>query len=137
MLDIHQLPGRLRVRSALIQGDPRFAETVRARLSQLKGVTATRTNVRTGSVIVEYNPSQTHLAPIWRELRSLKIAIGVFGFPQDFPPELRAVNKLGAAPTPLNPLVKECLLLFGKSLLALLVQHSAQRTALLLLRRCF
>jgi hypothetical protein len=53
----HHVPGRLRLRSAALKGNASASERARHQLAQIRGVTATRANPTTGSVLLEYDPS--------------------------------------------------------------------------------
>ena len=53
----HQIPGRLRLRSAALKGNASASEEARRQLAQIRGVTATSANPTTGSVLLEYDPS--------------------------------------------------------------------------------
>jgi uncharacterized lipoprotein YmbA len=53
----HHVPGRLRLRSAALKGNASASEQARHQLAQIRGVTATRANPTTGSVLLEYDPS--------------------------------------------------------------------------------
>jgi hypothetical protein len=52
----HHLPGRLRVRSALLKGNARAAEETQRHLGEISGVKSTSANPLTGSVLLEYDP---------------------------------------------------------------------------------
>jgi cation transport ATPase len=51
---IHDLPGRLRVKSTAIKRNPREAERIRSTVAVIEGVSAARVNLRTGSLTVAY-----------------------------------------------------------------------------------
>jgi Heavy metal associated domain 2 len=51
----HYLSGRLRLRLARLKGNARVAEEARFHLAQLTGVTLTKANAGTGSLLVEYD----------------------------------------------------------------------------------
>jgi hypothetical protein len=55
----HYLPGRLRLRSARLKGNARAGEEARFHLAQLAGVTSTKANASTGSLLVEYDRAVT------------------------------------------------------------------------------
>ena len=52
----HHLPGRLRLRSAVLKGNLRASEEVRRNLAQIGGVSPASVNPITGSVLLEYDP---------------------------------------------------------------------------------
>jgi hypothetical protein len=56
---IHDLPGRLRVRSATIKRNPREAQRIHAAVSAMEGVSAVEVNLRTGSLTVAYAIEET------------------------------------------------------------------------------
>lgn len=51
---IHDLPGRLRVKSAAIKRNPREAERIRSAVAAMQGVMSVDVNLRTGSVTIDY-----------------------------------------------------------------------------------
>ena len=53
----HHLPGRLRLRSAVLKGNALASEEARRHLAQIDGVTSARANPLTGSVLLEYDPN--------------------------------------------------------------------------------
>jgi hypothetical protein len=53
----HHLPGRLRLRSAVLKGNALASEEARRHLAQIDGVTSARANPSTGSVLLEYDPN--------------------------------------------------------------------------------
>jgi copper chaperone CopZ len=54
---VHHLPGRLRLRSAVLKGNTFASEEARRHLAQIDGVTSVRANPATGSVLLEYDPN--------------------------------------------------------------------------------
>jgi hypothetical protein len=54
---VHHLPGRLRLRSAVLKGDPQVAAKAKWRLGQIRGVTSVTANPCTGSLLLEYDPA--------------------------------------------------------------------------------
>ena len=54
---VHHLPGRLRLRSAVLKGDPQAAAKAKCGLGQIRGVTAVTANLCTGSLLLEYDPA--------------------------------------------------------------------------------
>jgi hypothetical protein len=53
---VHHHPGRLRVRADKFRVDEETVALVRAGLDRMRGVTRTDHNLRTGSILVEYQP---------------------------------------------------------------------------------
>jgi copper chaperone CopZ len=53
----HHLPGRLRLRSAVLKGNALASEEARRHLAQIDGVTSAQANPSTGSVLLEYDPN--------------------------------------------------------------------------------
>jgi len=53
----HHVPGRLRLRSAVLKGNALASEEARRHLAQIVGVTSARANPSTGSVLLEYDPN--------------------------------------------------------------------------------
>jgi hypothetical protein len=52
---IHSIPGRLRVKTALIKGNEETALHTRKFISQIRGVKSVATNTTTGSITILYN----------------------------------------------------------------------------------
>jgi copper chaperone CopZ len=52
----HHLPGRLRLRSALLKGNTRAAAQAQRQLAEIGGVRSAGANPSTGSVLLEYDP---------------------------------------------------------------------------------
>ncbi len=52
----HFIPGRIRVRSPQVKGNPRFAEEARQNLLTIEGMKEVICSPRTGSVILHYDP---------------------------------------------------------------------------------
>jgi hypothetical protein len=56
---IHQIPGRLRIKSPVLRNG-KYHPGVRELLSSLKGIEAAELNPTTGSVTIYYHPAQIH-----------------------------------------------------------------------------
>lgn len=54
---VHHIPGRLRLRLAALRQDEARARRVRKDLASVAGVRGIRTNVRTATVVVNYDPA--------------------------------------------------------------------------------
>ena len=52
---VHNIPGRLRVKTPFVKGDPDTAESIRKLLEAVEGVDSTAVRTLTGSVIINYN----------------------------------------------------------------------------------
>ena len=52
---VHQIPGRLRIKSPSIKGNPKEAVAVEDHLQRMEGITCTAVNTLTGSVVVNYD----------------------------------------------------------------------------------
>lgn len=53
---LHQVPGRLRVRTPLFKGDERKASEAKAMIESIHGVHSTSVNPVTGSLVIHYDP---------------------------------------------------------------------------------
>ena len=53
---VHDVPGRIRVKTASVKGNPGLAQKVEEFISVLDGVTTVQANPVTGSVLVHYRP---------------------------------------------------------------------------------
>ena len=56
---MHNVPGRLRVKSPLLKRNPAAADDVRKALSSIQGVATVDFNLVTGSLLVNYNHKTT------------------------------------------------------------------------------
>jgi copper chaperone CopZ len=72
---IHDVPGRLRVRSMAIKRNPQEAERVRAAVAFLEGVSVAEANVRTGSLTVAYETGATSSHHILGVLNAMGYAV--------------------------------------------------------------
>jgi|ERR1700693_4336724 len=54
---VHHLPGRLRLRSTALKGDPRAIAKAKCRLGEIRGVASVTANPCTGSLLLEYDPA--------------------------------------------------------------------------------
>jgi copper chaperone CopZ len=52
---VHQIPGRLRIKSPSIKGNHQEALTVEGHLKRMEGIKSTAVNTLTGSVVVNYD----------------------------------------------------------------------------------
>lgn len=52
---IHDIPGRLRVKSPLLKNNPKAEFELRKALSSLEGLGVVETNLITGSILIHYN----------------------------------------------------------------------------------
>jgi|SRR5579863_1900530 len=53
---IHQIPGRIRVKSPVLKGNTHVAQKVCAWLGRVEGVHSTAVNPLTGSIVIEFAP---------------------------------------------------------------------------------
>ncbi|MHC1743906.1 MAG: HMA2 domain-containing protein [Syntrophobacteraceae bacterium] len=54
---VHEVPGRLRVKSSLIKGNLYKARELEQIASDIPGVSSATANPTTGSIVVQYNPA--------------------------------------------------------------------------------
>lgn len=64
MSAIHHVPGRLRIRLSGLKGNRDKAHSIQLELTVLAGVTDAESNLRTGSVIVRYDPKLTNVGAV-------------------------------------------------------------------------
>jgi hypothetical protein len=57
---LHDVPGRMRVKSPLVKNNPRAAKDIKNLLSLIHGVNSTEFNLTTGSVLIYYHPDKLH-----------------------------------------------------------------------------
>ena len=126
LISLHQLPGRIRIRSPKIKDNIPLARNLESAIIEVFGIESVRTSTLTGSVLIYYNVKLLHPGPIFRELRKLKILDNVFGFPHSFPDGSIKVrlNKIEC-----SPFILECLKFVGKMLLLMVIE---QGTSLLI-----
>jgi copper chaperone CopZ len=55
MFFVHNVPGRLRIRSKILKGNQLVADSMKIALSDIHGIGAVEINPATGGVIVHYN----------------------------------------------------------------------------------
>lgn len=64
MSAMHHVPGRLRIRLSGVKGNRDRAHSIQLELEVLAGVTDAESNIRTGSVIVRYDPKLTNVRAV-------------------------------------------------------------------------
>jgi len=55
---IHNVPGRLRVKTPLVKRNQEVADEIRKILSTMSGIATVDINLTTGSILINYNPKQ-------------------------------------------------------------------------------
>ncbi len=65
---IHDIPGRLRVKSPLLKNNPNAEFELRKALSTLEGLGVVETNLITGSILIHYNAKKLNKNDILRLL---------------------------------------------------------------------
>jgi len=71
---VHSIPGRLRIKTALVKKNPQQAARVESLLKSVAGVSSVDSNLVTGSVLVRYSPREVsceHLLAVLRKLGCL------------------------------------------------------------------
>lgn len=138
MVEIHQLPGRLRVRSQKLKGNAVLASLVRDTVENLKGVNSASVNALTGSLLVVYDINATHAASILKELRSLRILTNILGFPgpslvrsrsATFAKEKTALTSFPSLNEKQKKYLTDLCLFAGKVFLAALVEQTSTHVA--------
>lgn len=71
ILQLHHVPGRLRVSLSMLKRNEPAARPLRARLRALAGVRSVSVNPLTGSVIVHYDRDEFDPAALWATLHRL------------------------------------------------------------------
>ena len=66
---VHNIPGRLRVKTPIVKGDPDTAEDIRKILETVVGIDSTAVRPLTGSVIINYDSKTVDSATILDILR--------------------------------------------------------------------
>jgi hypothetical protein len=57
---LHDVPGRMRVKSPVIKNNPKAADEIRRLLSLFHGMNSVDFNLTTGSVLIHYHPGKLH-----------------------------------------------------------------------------
>jgi copper chaperone CopZ len=61
---IHNVPGRLRVKTPLVKQNKEAADEVKKALSTMRGIATVDINLITGSILINYNPKAAHARDI-------------------------------------------------------------------------
>jgi hypothetical protein len=67
---VHSIPGRLRVKSAVIKKNPGEAKRAQRLLKSIRGVQSSEVNVLTGSVLILYDPTRLSADVLLQRLAS-------------------------------------------------------------------
>lgn len=78
---IHQVPGRLRVRTPLVKKDPECAQSLVRTLQQFRGVHSVKVSVTTGSIVVSYDDTSVDSSQLMKEMRRSGVLGNVIAFP--------------------------------------------------------
>lgn len=66
---VHNVPGRLRVRSPLLKRNKNISDDLKKTLSCINGVATVDINLTTGSLLIHYNPKTLNHETILEELQ--------------------------------------------------------------------
>ena len=61
---LHQVPGRIRIKTPIIKGKPYLAQVVEEKLGMLSGICSVRVNCLTGSILINYDEHEMKSAAI-------------------------------------------------------------------------
>src|SRR5208283_6187264 len=64
MTYIHNVPGRVRIKSAVLKRNPDSVNEIRKALSTIVGIGTVDINLTTGSILIHYNPRVTNCEEI-------------------------------------------------------------------------
>jgi len=64
MTYIHNVPGRVRIKSAVLKRNPDSVNEIRKALSTIVGIGTVDINLTTGSILIHYNPKVTNCEEI-------------------------------------------------------------------------
>jgi|SRR5208283_1884591 len=64
MTYIHNVPGRVRIKSDDLKRNPDFVNAIREALSTIMGIGTVDINLTTGSILINYNPKVTNYEEI-------------------------------------------------------------------------
>ena len=109
MFYIHNVPGRLRIRSEAIRKDPSAANSVKISLSSMPGIGVVDINLVTSSVLIHYNKEKVN----YRDIVSLLEGSGHFDQPRVLTNGGKYLNDLGIGKTMFKTLTS---VLIGKAL---------------------
>lgn len=108
MQQIHQLPGRIRIRSLALKQFRDRDKQILATISGIAGVKTVKYNAIAGSLLVYHHPEVAIAAKLLKELKNLELHSNVIGFPTSSSLQVwqrkRQPRQANAALTPL-PLV--------------------------------
>ena len=122
LISVHQLPGRIRVRSSELKRNDFLANEIKSAIMDVFGIESVRINTITGSILVFYNPRLIHSGPIFTELKKLDLMANVIGFPHAFP-EIH-INKIFVN-RDWTPIFLECLKIVGRVILLMIVEQTS------------
>lgn len=61
---IHNVPGRLRIKTPAVKKNQNAADNIRKMLGTINGIAVVEINILTGSILVNYNPAAVHFNDI-------------------------------------------------------------------------
>ena len=64
MTYIHNVPGRVRIKSDVLKRNSDFVDEIRKALSTIRGIGTVDINLTTGSILIHYNPKVTNCEEI-------------------------------------------------------------------------
>ena len=67
---MHNVPGRLRIRTPFIKGKEKSAEQVEVFLRQIRGVFSISTNTITGSIVINYDQNKINAGELLKILQT-------------------------------------------------------------------
>ncbi|HEY8162535.1 MAG: HMA2 domain-containing protein [Methylocystis sp.] len=123
VLDLHHVPGRLRVCLAKLKGDSRAIVPLHSELLSIPGIESASISAQTGSVTIFYRRSELELDTFWATLRRL----GYLDEATQAGPSshsARSTEALGASAASA----------LGDALVSAVVKHFVDRSALSLIR---
>jgi hypothetical protein len=61
---LHDIPGRLRIKTPAVKNNPKAADDIKNLLATLRGVNSMEFNLTTGSILIYYHPDKLHQGSI-------------------------------------------------------------------------
>ena len=130
--DIHQTPGRLRIRTPLVKYDVAQASAARALLVCIDGVTSVRCSTGTGSITVAYDVYAVTAASLINALARQGYLAGIVGFPRPLPVRPRGVAVAASSVRVLSPQARRWLSVAARIVLPVLAERAFGRPARIL-----
>lgn len=124
---IHQTQGRLRFRLSHLQGNALRCQELREAFLQLKGILGVKTNARTGSILLHFDPRYIQLSDLFAVFHHFGYLENLRALPRpSFPNSLASPQKVFDKPVEPSLLARELVDILIKELVSNLAQHAGR-----------